>query len=71
MKIKLSEVGENDLVNTLIISEENVCKTLQVMEVFSLDVGTAGGGLLLHGMDPAEQCPPLGPKFKPSLMVIV
>lgn len=55
----------------MIISEENVCKTLHVMEVVSLDVGTAGRGLLLHGKDRLRQCPPLGPKFKPSLMVIV
>lgn len=72
MEIKLSEVRENDLLNTLIISGGNVCKMLYVMEVVSLDVGTAKErNGLLHGMDPVRQCPPLGFNFKPSLMVMV
>lgn len=41
MEIKLSEVSEDDLLNTLIISGGNVCKMLHVMEVVSLDVGTS------------------------------
>jgi hypothetical protein len=73
MKIKLSEVEGNDLLNTLIITAWNVCKMLYVMEVVSLDVGTltAVRIQLLHGKDLVRQCPPLGFKFKPSLMVIV
>lgn len=72
MEIKLSEIGENDLLNTLIISGGNVCKMLYVMEVVSLDVGTVvDRSLLLHGKDRVRQCPPLGFNFKPSLMVMV
>lgn len=44
MEIKSSGVEENDLLNTLIISAENVCKMSDVMEVVSLDVGTALNG---------------------------
>lgn len=73
MKIKLSEVRGNDLLNTLIISAWNVCKMLYVMEAVSLDVGTwtVKRTWLLHGKDLVRQCPPLGLNFKPSLMVIV
>lgn len=70
MKIKLREL-ESDLLKTLIISMGNVCKTLSVMRGGSLDVGTSARRLLLHGKDRVRHCPPLGFKFKPSLMVIV